>query len=958
LKDIDRTKEQLISELGRLRQRITELEPSRTHRKRVGQALAESEGMYRQLVEVSSDMIFTVDMKGSFLLTNKAFKKHLGYSGEEIRKINGFELVHPEDLDTVTKQFARLLEDKSAETMEYRYRTKKGSYISILNNASPVLDSEGNIVALLGIATNITERKRAEEELREHRDHLDELVKERTAQLEMANERLQRELAERKQVEEALRGSEERYRTILEEMQDGYYELDVAGNLTFFNDSLCRLFGYSREEMMGTDYRAYTPPEDVEAVFKKYNRVYRTGERMRGFPSRIIRKDGSVGFAETSAFPLRNQEGQIVGFRGIRRDVTERKEAEVALRQSEERYRRILEEMQDSYFETDLAGNFTFFNDYTCRTMGYSREELMGINYRVYVAPEDAERVYETFNQAYRTGKVGRTLVFKFLRKDGSTGYCELWVSPLRNDGGEITGFRGVNRDITERRLAEQALSDSEQRYRAIFEQAADSVVVIDVETGELVEFNDRAHENLGYTREEFGKLKIPDFEVIESGEEVARRIERIIKEGTHTFETKQRTKSGEIRDIQVSGRAISVGGKGFVQAIWRDITEPKRAQEERRALEQKAQLASRLASVGEMASGVAHEINNPLTGVIAYSQLLLQKKDIPEDVRKDLGTINDGAKRIADIVTRLLSFARQRKPRREYININEAIQSTLAIRGHSLQANNIGVTSQLPPDLPWTVADAGQLQQVFLNLIVNAETAMKLAHGRGSLLIETKALDDTIRISLEDNGPGIPEENLDRIFDPFFTTRDVGEGTGLGLSVCHGIIVEHNGRIYAESRLGKGATFIVELPIVAEAEQPELDEAAVEEAEKPAGAKILVVDDELVIREMVSRVLTDEGHEVDAVHNARDALKTMKSKRYSLILVDVKMPGMDGIELYEKMKKIAPSLARRAVFITGDVMGLSTQEFLSKTKAPCITKPFDAERLKAEVKRMLSGGR
>jgi len=267
-------------------------------------------------------------------------------------------------------------------------------------------------------------------------------------------------------------------------------------------------------------------------------------------------------------------------------------------------------------------------------------------------------------------------------------------------------------------------------------------------------------------------------------------------------------------------------------------------------------------------------------------------------------------------------------------------------------------VTSQLPPDLPWTVADAGQLQQVFLNLIVNAETAMKLTHGRGRLLIETEASDDTIRVSFKDDGPGIPEENLGRVFDPFFTTRDVGEGTGLGLSVCHGIIAEHNGRIYAESRLGKGATFIVELPIVAETEQPELDEAAVEEAEKPAGAKILVVDDEPVIREVVSQVLTDEGHEVDAVENARDALKTMRSKRYSLILVDIKMPGMDGIELYEQMKKIAPSLARRVVFITGDVMGPSTQDFLSQTKAPCVTKPFDAERLKTEVSRMLSGGR
>jgi len=228
-----------------------------------------------------------------------------------------------------------------------------------------------------------------------------------------------------------------------------------------------------------------------------------------------------------------------------------------------------------------------------------------------------------------------------------------------------------------------------------------------------------------------------------------------------------------------------------------------KKAEAERIELGRKAELASRLAAVGEMASGIAHEINNPLTSVIGFAQLLM-RKDTPEDIRQDVTIIADGAQRVASIVKRLLTFARQRKPERKYININEIIEATLDLRAYEMETNNIEGSTQLAPDLPWTMADTSQLQQVFLNIIINAETEMKLAHGRGNLLVKTETIDNTIRISFNDDGQGIAKENLERIFEPFFTSREVGQGTGLGLSVCHGIITEHGGKIYAKSKLGK----------------------------------------------------------------------------------------------------------------------------------------------------------
>jgi CheY-like chemotaxis protein len=303
-----------------------------------------------------------------------------------------------------------------------------------------------------------------------------------------------------------------------------------------------------------------------------------------------------------------------------------------------------------------------------------------------------------------------------------------------------------------------------------------------------------------------------------------------------------------------------------------------------------------------------------------------------------------------------LLAFARQTKPEQRYVNINELIRNTLDLQAYALAANNIKVSLQLARDLPTTIADPGQLQQVFLNLIMNAETEMKLIHNSGKLLIKTEKIDNTIRISFKDNGPGISEEHLESIFDPFFTTREVGQGTGLGLSVCHGIMTEHKGRIWAESQLGKGATFILELPIITEDKQLELPEPVEEEPKKAAKAKILVVDDEPVILQLVSQVLTDEGHTVETADNAAAALKLVKNKRYRLILLDIKMPGMSGVELYKQFQKIAPSLTKRVVFITGDIMGKRTLVFLDKTKVPYLMKPFDAKQLKIEIRRILSG--
>lgn len=280
------------------------------------------------------------------------------------------------------------------------------------------------------------------------------------------------------------------------------------------------------------------------------------------------------------------------------------------------------------------------------------------------------------------------------------------------------------------------------------------------------------------------------------------------------------------LNDEMVGVQAINEGAQDYLikgqvdtQLLRRTIRyaiERKQAEERERRLQVQLSLSNRLASLGLMVEGFAHEINNPLASVIGFAQMLAYE-DIPENVREDVKTIEDSAQRVVDIMTNLLAFARQQKLERTYINVNDMVMAALKMLGHPVEGSNVTITTQLDPALPSTMADGALLQQAFLNLVINAETEMKLAHGRGNLLILTELTSDTIQVSFNDDGPGIAQANLVHLFDPFFSTRGVGQGRGLGLSVCYGIIADHNGQINVKSQLGKGSVFTVELPVVRE---------------------------------------------------------------------------------------------------------------------------------------------
>ncbi len=366
------------------------------------------------------------------------------------------------------------------------------------------------------------------------------------------------------------------------------------------------------------------------------------------------------------------------------------------------------------------------------------------------------------------------------------------------------------------RRAAELGVLETERRraeleYRTIIRTTMDGFWLTDMQ-GRLLDVNDAYCQLIGYGRDELLKMRIPDIEAIEKPEETAAHIAKIRKVGKDRFETYHRCKDGRIVDIEVSVNYIEVDeGRMFV--FIRNITERKEAEERERQLQQELHLSNRLAAIGELAAGVAHEINNPLTGIMGYSELLL-RKPTDENTRKGLEIIHSSSLRVAKIVQNLLTFARHRQPKKEYVDINEIVKEALELRAYELKTSNIEVALDLAPDLPQIMSDFHQIQEVSLNLILNAEQAISESHRGGKLIIKTKQLKGRVRVSFTDDGPGIPAEHLNKLFDPFFTTRGEKGGTGLGLSLCHGIVEEHKGRIYAKSKMGEGATLFVELPL------------------------------------------------------------------------------------------------------------------------------------------------
>jgi two-component system, NtrC family, sensor kinase len=367
---------------------------------------------------------------------------------------------------------------------------------------------------------------------------------------------------------------------------------------------------------------------------------------------------------------------------------------------------------------------------------------------------------------------------------------------------------------------------------------------------------------------------------------------------------------------------------------------------------------SEKLSAIGQFVAGVAHELNNPLAVVIGFSDLLAEK-ETDETIRGHLEMIGKSAHRCHKIVANLLSFARENRPERKVTGINFTIEEVIELMAYDLRTSNIDLITDFQAALPPILADPHQLQQVFVNLVGNARQAIEAFRPDGRIIVRTRTKDGFVRVEIADNGPGITPENIRRIFEPFFTTKPVGKGTGLGLSLVFGIIQEHAGRINVESEVGHGATFVIELPITAEPAQPGREAVrAPTRRLRPAGSSgkmILVVDDEEWILTLAQELLWAIGHGVETAQDGEAALAAIERRNFDVIVCDWKMPGMNGVQFYERLRQAKPQLAERVLFMSGEVIDQSFQEFLRRHEKTCIAKPFPVEEFRDAVEKILS---
>ena len=421
--------------------------------------------------------------------------------------------------------------------------------------------------------------------------------------------------------------------------------------------------------------------------------------------------------------------------------------------------------------------------------------------------------------------------------------------------------------------------------------------------------------------------------------------INRLAREGAVTdYLLRLRRTDGSPLWVEVTARAAGPGTPAaiHVEALIRDVSERKRLDDQARDLYHQLLQAEKMAALGQTISGVAHELNNPLATILSWAERLAERP-LDDTSRRGVDVILGESERAARIVRNLLTFARKRHSTRSMIDVNHVVTETLGLRAYEQRRANIDVATALAAGLPQIFADAHQIQQVLLNLIINAEQAMLSANGRGSLVIRTWHEIDRESVVLEvtDDGPGIPPEVTSKIFDPFFTTKEVGEGTGLGLTVAYAIVREHGGRIRVESQPHRGASFVVELPVSGTEETPPARAPAVLSMEAVKGATILLVEDERALAAAVCEALTDAGLQVDHASDGEEALARVRHKSYDAVVCDLKMPRVDGMMVYRAIAAATPALARRVIFVTGDVAGTDAERFLEETGCRWLAKPF-----------------
>ena len=772
--------------------------------------------------------------------------------------------------------------------------------------------------------------------------------------------------AEHMQADEALRKSENRLAFLVQATPAVIYTAKASGDFgaMFVSANITSLTGYAPSEFVENSgfWVSRTHPDDLPRVMAELERLPERGEVLTEYRFRY--KDGSYHWVQDGCRLTRDAHGAPEAVVGYWLDITERKQAEEALWGSERQLRAVLDGMPLMGVILDRAGVVTMCNDSLLALTGWERGDVLNRNwFTLFLPPEIRDQVHGLFLEAVVSGGTPDRFENEIVTRTGARRLI-LWSNTVLRDGnGLVAGVASIGDDITERKRAGEALRQSEERYRALFDRAGEGIFFMTLD-GTLVAMNDAFARMHGYSAAEMLHLRLKDLDTPETFQRVPERMARIRDGEGITFEVEHYHRDGHVFPLEVSASLAAVGGESYIQCFHRDITERKCAEAEKSALETQLRQAQKLESVGRLAGGVAHDFNNLLSGIMGYVELCRDELPPEHPIRSYLDEIATDAQRSANITQQLLAFARKQIIAPKMLDLNDALVGMLKLLRH-LMGEDIAA-NWMPGTHLWPVKiDPGQLDQILANLCVNARDAIA---GVGKVTIETAnaTLDEAycathtdatageyVRLAVSDSGCGMSKDVLDHIFEPFYTTKEVGKGTGLGLATVYGIVQQNHGHLEVQSEVGKGTTFNIYLPRATSEADP--GSATVTPARLPRGTEtVLLAEDEKSVRITARLFLEALGYTVLAAKTPEEALclAGAHSGPIHLLIADVIMPGMNGPDLAGLVAEECPNL--KCLFMSGYTADVILHRGMLNEGMPFMPKPFSRYDLACKVREVL----
>ncbi len=774
---------------------------------------------------------------------------------------------------------------------------------------------------------------------------------------------LGRDITDRKNAEVALRESEELYRTLVSLSPDAISVVDLNCLLIVTSPRALQMFGDSSDdEVLGRNILAWVAPEDQGKASANVQQLLTEGT-LTDTEYTLIRKDGTRFIGEISAAVIRSPDGIPTSIIIITRDVTERKRAEEVLRESEQRFRSLVENSPFAYQALDIDGCYIDVNQELCDLLGYRPDELLGRSFGDFW-PENTRTI---FTQAFETFKHDRQVSTELLlmTKDGREINVILEGRIEQDNDGNFLRTHCILTDITSRKLAEIALRQSEERFSRFFRATPVGTSISRVHDGQFADVNDAFLSLFGYTREEVIGQNPLKLKMYANPEDWAKMVEMLQEQGRiQDFETRLVRKSGEIRDASISAEMIELDGQQYALGLTHDITERNRAKTEKEKLEAQLFQAQKMESVGRLAGGVAHDFNNMLGVIIGRAEMALNMDASTDGLQHNLQEILNAGLRSADLTRQLLAFARKQTAVPKILDLNDTISGMLKML-RRLIGEDIDLSWQPGFDLWKVKIDPSQVDQILANLVVNSRDAIS-GVGAITMITENVVIDDSNRadhlefipgeyvlLTVTDTGEGMSQELRENIFEPFFTTKEVGKGTGLGLSTVYGIVKQNDGFIYVASELGKGTTSKIYLPrFEAKTAQVASEEIA---GERPTGTEtVLLAEDDEAMLNLGKVILEDLGYTVIAAQTPVQAIHLAQDYPgdIHLLITDVVMPEMNGRELAKQLRTSRPNL--KCLYMSGYTADVIAHRGILDEGVGFIQKPFLSDDFTEKVRQVL----